>query len=237
MRHDVYAEVKDKRGEIIYTGSYSADFQKGVFGLFQEARPDSFDEYDLEFIEKYLADWENESSHDCFIATIDGTIVGACLFEKVAGPQDQWEITYIYVGKAFRDRGIGKILVGLQENYLKDVARVSFAINPAVLPDNVISYPFWKTIGFQDWGTLPGYFRDDLGGIFLVKRNPYYAIGKGIPPDSAWCIELADSKTGTRISRNNYKNILRSLEPAPKNKWGFGLIGRDNVRCWKNYEV
>ena len=120
-------------------------------------------------------------------------------------------------------------MIGVQEEYLKNKARISFAINPGILPEEVISYPFWRTIGYELWAVLPGYFRDDLSGIFLVKRNPYYRIGRGIPKDSGWCLEMVDSMTGRMISKREYQKILRSLELVPKEKLGFDLIGKENI--------
>lgn len=233
MQNDIYAEVKDKGGVIVYVGNYHSSFQEQTLELFQEGYPDSFDEYDLEFIKGFLEEWEEDAlPQGCLLAIIEGKIIGACLFEKVVGPQDQWETSYIFTRESLRGRGIGRILIGVQEEYLKDRARVSFAINPGILPEDVISYPFWKAVGYEDWAVLPGYFRDDLSGIFLVKRNPYYRIGRGIPKDSGWCLEMADSQTGKRISRKEYQEILHSLKATPKSKWGLDLIGRENVLVW-----
>ena len=230
MENDIYAEVKDRKGEIVCVGNYHASFKKSTLKLFKEAYPDSFDEYDLEFIREFLEEWKEDSlDQGCLLAIIEGEVVGACLFEKVAGPQDQWETSYIFTRKSFRGRGIGRILIGVQEEYLKNKARISFAINPGILPEEVISYPFWRTIGYELWAVLPGYFRDDLSGIFLVKRNPYYRIGRGIPKDSGWCLEMVDSMTGRMISKREYQKILRSLELVPKEKWGFDLIGKENI--------
>ena len=233
MESNIYAEVKDKGNQIVYVGNYQSSFQEQTLELFKEGCPDSFDEYDLEFIEEFLKEWrEEDSDQDCLLAIIEGELVGACLFEKVAGPQDQWETSYIFTRKSLRGRGIGRILIGVQEECLKNKARISFAINPGILPEDVISYPFWRTVGYELWGILPGYFRDDLSGIFLVKRNPYYKIGRGIPKDSGWVSEMADSQTGRRISRKEYQEILHSLKPVSKEKWGLDLIGRENVLTW-----
>lgn len=228
--NNILAKIRGKEGETIKVSMYESYLQDQVFALFKEAYPDSFDEYDLEFIEGFLDEWEEGNlSQGCLLAIIEGELVGACLFEKVAGPQDQWETSYIFTRKSLRGRGIGRMLIGVQEEYIKNKARISFAINPGILPEDVISYPFWRTVGYELWGILLGYFRDDLSGIFLVKRNPYYRIGRGISKDSGWCPEMADSITGKRISRKEYQRILHGLKPVPKEKWGLDLIGRENI--------
>lgn len=233
MENNLCAEIKDKSGAIVYVGNYQPFFQEQVSRLFKEGYPDSFDQYDLEFIAEFLIGWEgNQPDKGCLMAIIEEELVGACLFEKVAGPQDQWETSYIFTKEIFRGRGLGRILVGAQEEYLKNKARVLFAINPGILPEGVVSYPFWRAMGYMLWGVLPGYFRDDLSGIFLVKRNPYYRIGRGIPRDSGWQSDLVDSLTGEKISRKEYRGILHSLQPTSKEEWGLGLIGRENVLVW-----
>ncbi|MFH1575626.1 MAG: GNAT family N-acetyltransferase, partial [Candidatus Nealsonbacteria bacterium] len=222
------AEALDKQGKAVAVKSYRRgvrNLRRKVMGLFREGYPDSFDEYDLEFIEEFLADYDEEEGQYCFLAFAGIELVGASMIEKVAGPQDQWETSYIFAKESFQGRGIGRILVGVQEECLKDKARVSFAINPGILPEDVISYPFWRTVGYELWGILPGYFRDDLSGIFLVKRNPYYAIGKNIPKNSGWEPSMADSITKERISEKEYGEILHDLKQAPKEKWGLDLIG------------
>ena len=228
----ILAEIRDKERRVIAISSYDPIFESEVVKLFEEGLPDSFDKYDLEFIEEFLETMEEGGHQHCFLATMAGDLVGASLIEKVAGPQDQWETSYIFARETLRGRGIGRILVGVQEEYLKRDARISFAINPGILPDDVISYPFWRAVGYELWGILPGYFRDDLSGIFLVKRNPNYRVGRGIPQDSGWELRMADSLTGKRISKEEYREILFSLKKAPKEKWGLGLIGTDSVVSW-----
>jgi len=233
VEKNVYAEVKDRDGKIVYVGNYHPSFKEGTLELFKEGYPDSFDRYDLEFINDFLGEWEEgNSDQGCLLAITEGEPVGACLFGKVAGPQGQWETSYIFTRETLRGKGIGRILVGIQEEYLKNKARVSFAINPGILPEDVISFPFWINVEYELWGILPGYFRDDLSGIFLVKRNPYYRIGRGIPKDSGWEAGLADSITGKRVSRKEYQKVLHSLKPVSKEKWGLDLIGRENVTNW-----
>ena len=230
---EIYAKIQDRQGGFVEVRTYRRE-KDLVLGLFKEGYPDSFDEYDLEFVKEFLEKWEEKDlDHGCLLAIREEEIVGACLFEKIAGPQDQWETSYIFVKARFRGSGIGRILVGVQEEYLKNKARVLFAINAGILPKEVISYPFWQAAGYALWGILPGYFRDDLSGIFLVKRNPYYRIGRGIPKDSGWQADLADSLTGERISRKKYQEILYILNLTPKEKWGIALIGKKNVLVLK----
>ena len=231
----VLAEVRDKEGGTIKIIIYQPSFKDRVVELFKEGYPDSFDEYDLECIEESLGAIEEGETEEenCFLAMAEEKLLGASFFDKVAGPQDQWENSYIFTKENLRKKGIGRILVGVQEEYLKNEARILFATNPGILPEDVVSYPFWRAVGYEEWGILPGYFRDDLSGIFLVKRNPYYRIGKGIPRNSGWCPEMADSRSGERISQEEYRNILHGLKPVSKEKWGLDLIGRENVLDWK----
>lgn len=234
MKNDIYAEVKDKSGVIVYVGKYHPSFQEQTSELFKEGYPDSFDEYDLKFIRNFLGKWkEKQLDRDCLLAIIEGEFVGACLFEKVEGPQDQWEISYIFTKESFRGKGIGQILVGVQEELLKDNIRTLIAKNPSILPEDVISYPFWQSVGFEYLFTWPYYFRDDLDAIVLGKRNPYYPIGKGIPENSGWELGMADSLTNKRISKNEYQRRLHDVRLASKEKWGLDLIGRENVMIWK----
>lgn len=235
---NLYAEITDKKGRIVHIRPYNhIFFEDDMIALFGEGFPDSFDEYDLQFIRKFLARWNlAQSDKGCFMAIVNDKLVGACLFAKKSGPQDQWEISYIYVKEELRGSGIGRMLIGILEECLKDKARVIFAINAGILPREVISYPFWRNAGYDLWGVLEGYFRDDLSGIFLVKRNPFYAIGQGISEDSGWDPTLADSMTGKKISKREYYGIIRSLPQASRNKWGFGLIDAKNVLVVKERE-
>ncbi len=227
------AQIKNKQGEIIRVRSYEPEFRGQIFSLFEEGYPDSFDEYDLDAIQESMANMdEGEGQEECFFAKIGEELIAASFIYKVVGPQDQWEVSYIFTRDNLRGRGIGRILIGVQEEYFKDKIRILFAINPGILPEDVISYPFWKATSYELWGILPGYFRDDLSGIFLVKRNPYYRVGRGIPRNSGWEPEMTDSLTGKRISQERYREILYSLKKVPKEKWGLDLIGRENVLTW-----
>jgi hypothetical protein len=208
---------------------YRDNLKNEVSKFFHRGYPDSFDEFDLEFIEDFLNEYREEEGQLCLLAYVGKEIVGGSMLEKISGPQDVWEMSYIFIKEYVRGLGVGRILAGVQEELLKDTARILFAVNPGLLPQEVISYPFWKKIGYEDWGVLPGYFRDDLSGIFLVKRNPYYAIGRGIPKDSGWEPGLADSLSGKRISKGKYKKNLSILKPVPENRWGMGLVGKESV--------
>jgi len=225
----VLAEIQDKKGESVKIISYESSLRNRVMALFRGGYPNSFDEYDLEFIEEFLDEYDEEEGQFCLVALIGRKMVGASMMEKVPGPQDVWETSYIFVRESERGRDIGRIMIGIQEERLKDIARISFAVNPGLLPKDAISYPFWKSVGYEDWAVLPGYFRDDLSGIFLVKRNPHYAIGRGISEDSGWEPGMADSLTGKRVSQKRYREIMNSLKPVPKEKWGRGLIDKESI--------
>lgn len=224
--------IKDRKRETVSILSYHPTFKKDVMRLFQEGYSDSFDEYDMEFIEKFLETQKESETQTCFLATVNGELVGASLIDKVDGPQDQWEISHIFTRKSLRRRGIGRILIGIQEEFLKDEMRLLIAKNPSILPEDVISYPFWLLTGFEYLFTWPKYFRDDLDAIVLGKRNPYYPIGKGIPENSGWEPSMIDSLTSKRISEEEYQRRLHNTKLTPEEKWGLGLIGRENVLSW-----
>ncbi|MBI2042145.1 MAG: hypothetical protein HYT21_00095 [Candidatus Nealsonbacteria bacterium] len=209
---------------IVTIKSYDPLFKEQVAGLYRQGHPDSFDDYDLEYIGKFLDHFSEAENKFCFLAFVRNILVGASIVEKVFGPQDIWETSYAIVKGTARKLGIGRTLIGAQEECLRDITRISFVVNAGILPETVVSYPFWKSVGYEHWAVLPGYFRDDLAGIFLAKRNPYYRIGRGIPRDSRWSADIVDSLTGEKVSKRRYGEILRSLGPVSKEKWGLGLI-------------
>lgn len=219
---DVLAELGDKGGVMVKIISYHPSQKDQVMSLYRQGYPDSFDEYDLETIEAAFKKIEmGDPDHGCYLAIRRGRLAGAVQFCKWPGPQDLYLLSYLFVRESMRGRGIGRMLCGTVEEFHTEKARILFTTHAGILPDYDLSYGFLKAIGYEDWGELPGYFRDDLSGIFLVKRNPYYPIGKGIPENSGWCPELADSRTRKRISEEEYRKILHSLPQVPKGEWGI----------------
>lgn len=229
---ELFAEIKDRKGDTAVIRSYQPVFREAVMELFREGYPSSFDDNDMDAIEEGLEGIE-ESNSEMFLAFENDTLVAARSFQKVRGPQDFWEGEYLYSKGSCRGRGLGVIMVATTEEYVKDKARVWCTMNAGILPEGATPYQFFMKLGFQQWSILPGYFRDDLPAILIVKRNPYYDVDRGIPDNMKWHPGLVYTSTGIAVSRKEYQDILHALKPVPKEKWGLGLIGRENVINWK----
>jgi len=219
---EILMRVRDKKGDIIDIINCDPSFRNQVIKLFREGYPDSFDECDLVQIERDLI-----QGSPCLLARKKKLLVGAVQFTKWPAIQDGWLLSYFFVRE--KGRGIGEILCAVIEEFLKKKARIIFTTHAGILPNYVSSYGFFPKIGYQEWGVLPGYFRDDLWGIFFVKRNPYYPIGKGIPRNSGWCKEIVDERSGKHISREEYQQIKHGLELTPKEKWGLSFIKQEDI--------
>ncbi len=228
-------KLTDRFGREITVVPYDRRMDKAVKALYLEGYPDSFDEHDIESIDSFLEELEDPcpksflsdglecanvlgEDRGCLVAARGWEILGSLQYYKVKGSQDLYMLSYIYTREKCRKQGIGGILIRFLEEILKDKARILYTVNPGIFPDYGTSYGFFGTMGYQEWGELPGYFRDDLSGIFFVKRNPNYVVGKGIPENSGWCKEMADSRTGRRISNCQYQKILYLLQQSKK--WG-----------------
>ena len=222
----VLAELKDRKGMVVKIFTYDPSRRDEVMNLYKQGHPDSFDKFDIKEIEKALDAIEKDGQdQNCLLALRRNRVVGAVQFHKWPGPQDLYLLSYIFTKKTMRGRSIGRFLCGVIEEMIKSKARILFTTHAGLLPDYDLSYSFFQSVGFKEWAELPGYFRDDLAGIFLQKRSPYYGIGEGIPEDSGWCPELARSRTGKRVSRAEYYKEMRRLPQVPKGKWGVDLIG------------
>lgn len=236
MKVEVLSVIWDKKGEVVKIVPYSARpvSRKKVIELYREGAPDSFDREDLREIKNTLIAIEEDSvNQDCLLAFAAGELVGAAQFYRYGGTWDNWEISYIFVTSAKQKSDIGKILCGVIEELLKKKARVVFAVVAGLLPHYANPYPFWERIGYREWGDLPGFFRDDLSGIPMVKRSPYYRRLKGIPEDDRWYPEMMDVRTGKRVTEAKYQQIVNAFQFTPKEKWGLDLIGRENVITWR----
>jgi len=226
LQHEL-ARIRDKKGEIVKIVRYeswyfSGKAMKQVIRLFRQGYPDSFDDYDLRQIE---ADLVKEGL--CLLAVKKSKLVGALQFTKWPAIQAGWLLSYFFVKE--KGAGIGEILCASLEEFLEKEARIIFTTHAGILPDYVSSYGFFPKMGYQEWGILQGYFRDDIWGIFFAKRNPHYRIGRGIPKNSGWCKEMIDERTGRHISQDEYQKIKYGLEPVAEEKWGFNMIARENV--------
>lgn len=233
----ILAEMRDKKGESIKIISYKLSWlerlkwfftgKNQVTELFREGYPNSFDEHDLRAIKKILKQKPEETS----LLAICGKKLVGCLtgYSKKNGHCDLYINGYRYTKRTFRERGIARILQGVAEEILKEKARLILVINTGILSYDDLSYQWFKAVGFEEYGEIPKWFRDDLSGVFLGKRNPYYPLGKGIPGNSVWCPESADSRTGKRISKEEYQEVINNPGLVPKEKWGLDLIGRENI--------
>jgi len=212
---DLPIRLRDKTGKIVEM-MREPPLKDAIMDLYREGYPNSFDEYDLAQIAADLRD-----GSPCLVAREEGghDLLGALQFVKWPAIQAGWLLSYLFVRN--KNRGIGKMLCAALEELLKKEARIIFTTHAGILPDYSSSYGFFIKAGYREWGVLPGYFRDDLWGVFFAKRNPYYPIGKGIPRHSGWCKALIDERTGKHISRKEYRAIKCGLEPVAKNQWGL----------------
>lgn len=218
-------QVLDKKELPVKVVAYEPSLHREVLKLYRGGYPDSFDENDLGAIEFELDEIKRGNPHHyCFLAIRRKRVVGTLMFDRWVGPQDVYLLSYLYIKKSMQERGLGRILVAAVEEFLIDKARIIFTNCAGLLPDYDLSYPFFRAIGYKEWGEFPGYFRDDLSGIFLVKRNPRYSIGWGIPENSSWCPELARSRTGQRISPEEYQQEMRRLKPVAVSEWGLKAL-------------
>ncbi len=185
--------------------------------LYREGYPDSFDEFDLAQIQNDL------DTCECVVAVHNGEILGAQQFVKYPALQDVWFFSYLFVRE--RGTGVGRMICAMLEELLTKQARIVFTTSAGLLMEEDAHRAFFEKLGYREWAVLPGWFRDDMWGIFFVKRNPHYAIGKGIPRNSGWCNGLVDEVTGQPVSREDYRQLKHGLEPVPKAKWGLKLLG------------
>jgi len=221
----VIAELKDKQGETIRVVRYEPSLADQVMELFREGYPLSFDGNDLRLIKKITLHRPIDKTF-LLAMTAEGRVCG-CLtgLSKMEGLHRVYEMAYIYTLQEFRKRGILTILEAVAEEIIKDDARLILVINTRFLPEDILSLGWFKALGFELLGQVKYFFRDDLTGLFLGKRNPYFPIGKGIPQNSGWDETMADALTGKRISEKRYKRVMNDPGLAPKGKWGISLIG------------
>lgn len=225
----ILAKIRDKCGKVVTIIRYQKSLEGKVVGLFHEGYPNSFDGVDLRAIKTLTK--ENDGT---FLLAFCGEKIVSCLtgFRRVKGCHNLYMTGYRYTIIEFRNRRIATIIQGIAEEILKDKARLIVTTNAGILPEDDQSIGWFKNVGFVFVGEVKGWFRDDLSGVFLGKRNPYFPIGKGIPKNSGWCPESVVSRTGGRISEKEYQEVLNDPGLVSKEKWGLDLIDRENILEW-----
>jgi len=213
--------------ENISVRRYRRSLEKQVISFFREGYPLSFDGNDLREIRREL---RGKVEKTYLLAFRGDNLIGAFIgLSEVPGLCHLYAGGYAYVREDVRHLGIATILVGVAEEILKEKARVVIGTNAGILPFDSLSSGWFQKMGYENLGRVKYWFRDDLPGIFFGKRNPYWPIGKGIPKNSGWDPEMADSESGNIISEKEYNQVMNDPGLAPLEKWGLNMIGRESV--------
>ena len=78
---EIYAKIQDRQGGFVEVRTYRRE-KDLVLGLFKEGYPDSFDEYDLEFVKEFLEKWEEKDlDHGCLSPRPVGNLLHLCKSE------------------------------------------------------------------------------------------------------------------------------------------------------------
>jgi len=222
----ILAQVTSK-GKAIRVVRYEKRFQEEVMNLFRQGYPISFDGNDLRKIKKII-----QKTEKTFLLAFHGKELVGCLtgLRKVEGPNGVYMGEYLSVRKDFRHYGVATILLGIDEEILKNKARMIVGINTGILPDCELSYGWFENVGFSLLGVVKYWFRADLPGVFIGKVNPYITLGKEIPKNSRWDPAMSDSITGKRISEKKYNDVINDPGQTSVEKWGLNLLKKEGMK-------
>jgi [ribosomal protein S18]-alanine N-acetyltransferase len=109
------------------------------------------------------APWEvgDYLSHDCLVAVCSGRIAGFAVGRRLA--EDESELLNLAVDPACRRRGLGRRLLA----ELASMYRGTLWLE--VRETNLVARKFYETLGFQEAGRRPQYYRDSGEGAIVMN--------------------------------------------------------------------
>ncbi len=116
------------------------------------------------------------------VAEVDGRAVGLCTIDRkgVSAEMAHIGVLGIMVGKAFRRRGFGKLL--LRESLARCPGKYEF-VELGVFATNLHAQGLYRSFGFRPWGTLPKGVRRN--GVYTDHVHMVVEIPSATPPAPA----------------------------------------------------
>lgn len=109
--------------------------------------------------------WYSVNPDFCIVAEIDGQIVGdmICRIKRY-----RLDLGSCAIHPDYRQRGVGAAL--LQEMEKRAQAFSIHQIDLEVRPSNTSAQAFWQGVGFEQFGSTPGFYPDGEDALLMCKK-------------------------------------------------------------------
>lgn len=116
-----------------------------------------------EEVRRRLAMWERETAGLALVAERQGQVAGIIAVTAIPylEREGRWgRIVVLVVSSACRGQGIGRLLVDAAEKAARELGCVAMEVTSA--RSRTGSHPFYRNLGYEDWGDRSARYRKDL---------------------------------------------------------------------------